>query len=41
MRVSRELAENEVNVQGELANKADNCTVSYKHRKSRTLIQIE
>ena len=25
-------AQNEVNVQGELANKTDNRTVSYKHR---------
>ena len=41
MRVSRELAENELNVQRELASKADNHTVSYKHRTSKTLIQIE
>ena len=34
-------AQNEVNVQGELANKTDNRTVSYKHRTSRTLVQIK
>ena len=35
------IAKNEVNVQGELANKTDNCTVSYKHRKKRALVQIK
>ena len=34
-------AQNEVNVQGELANKTDNRTVSYKHRTRRTLVQIK
>ena len=29
------------NVQEELANKTDNCTVSYKHRKGRILLQIK
>ena len=29
------------NVQEELANKTDNCTVSYKHRKDRILLQIK
>ena len=32
------VAQNEVNVQAELANKTDNHTVSYKHRTGRTLI---
>ena len=35
------IAQNEVNVQGELANKTDNRTVSYKHRTGRTLVQIK
>ena len=35
------IAQNEVNVQGELANKTDNRTVSYKHRTVRTLVQIK
>ena len=35
------IAQNEVNVQGELANKTDNRTVSYKHRTRRTLVQIK
>ena len=35
------VAQNEVNVQGELANKTDDCTVSYKHRTGRTLVQIK
>ena len=30
------IAQNEVNMQGELANKTDNRTVSYKHRTGRT-----
>ena len=34
-------AQNEVNVQGELANKTDNRTVSYKHRTGRTLVRIK
>ena len=35
------VAQNEVNVQGELANKTGGCTVSYKHRTGRTLVQIK
>ena len=40
------IAQNEINVQeggggGELANKADNCTVSYKHRTKRILVKIK
>ena len=35
------IVQNEVNVQGELANKNDNCTVSYKHRTGRTLVQTK
>ena len=35
------IAQNEVNVQGELANKTDNRTVSYNHRTGRTLVQIK
>ena len=35
------IAQNEINVQGELANKTDNRTVSYKHRTERTLAQIK
>ena len=35
------IARSEVNVQGELANKTDNRTVSYKHRTGRTLVQIK
>ena len=33
------IVQNEVNVQAELANKTDNYTVSYKHR--RTLVHIK
>ena len=29
------IAQNEINVQGELANKTDNRTVLYKHRTGR------
>ena len=32
---------NKENVQGELAIKTDNRTVSYKHRRGRTLVQIK
>ena len=32
---------NVVNVQGELVNKTDNRSVSYKHRTGRTLVQIK
>ena len=35
------IAENEVNLQGELANKTDNCTVTYKRGTGRTLLQIK
>ena len=35
------IAQNEVNVQAELANETDNSTVSYKHRTGRTLVQIK
>ena len=34
------IAQNEVNVQGELAIKTDNRTVSYKHLTGKTLVQI-
>ena len=34
-------AQNEVNLQGELANKTDNCTVTYKRGTGRTLLQIK
>ena len=33
--------QNEINEQGELANKSDNRTVSYKHRTGRILEQIK
>ena len=32
------IAQNEVNVQGESANKTDNRAVSYKYRTRRTLV---
>ena len=32
---------NEINVQGELANKSDNLTVSYKHCTKRILLQVK
>ena len=35
------IAQNEVNVQGELGNKTDNLTVSYKYRTGNTLVQIK
>ena len=35
------IAQNEINVQGELANKTDHRTVSYKHRTGRILVQIK
>ena len=34
-------AQNEVNMQWELANEPDNRTDSYKHRIGRTLVQIK
>ena len=34
------IAHNEVNVQGEFANKTDNHAVSYKHRTGRILVQV-
>ena len=33
-------AQNEVNMQGKLANKTDSCTVSYKHRRGRILVMV-
>ena len=35
------IAQNEINVQGKLADKTDNRTVSYKHRTGRILVQIK
>ena len=35
------IAQNEVNVQGELENKTDNRSVLYKHLAGRTLVQIK
>ena len=35
------IPQNEINVQGGLANKTDNRTVSYKHRTGRILVQIK
>ena len=35
------IAQNEVYVQGELANKTDDRTASYKHRTGRTLLQLK
>ena len=35
------IAQNEVNVQGELAKETDNRTVSYKHRTGRTFVKIK
>ena len=35
------IAQNEVNVKGELANKTDNRTVSYKHREGKILIRVQ
>ena len=35
------IAQDDVNVQGELASKIDNCTVLYMHRTGRTLVQIK
>ena len=35
------IAQNEVNVKRELANKSDDRTVSYKHHTGRTLVQIK
>ena len=34
-------AQNEINVQGELANKTDNRTASHKDRTERILVQIK
>ena len=34
-------AQNEVNVQGDLASKTGNRTGSYKHRTARTFLQIK
>ena len=35
------IAQNEINAKGELANKTDNRTISYKHRSGRILEQIK
>ena len=35
------IAQNKINVQGELANKTYNRTVSYKDRTGRILLQIK
>ena len=35
------ITQNEVNVRGELANKPDDRTVSYKQHSGRTLAQIK
>ena len=35
------IAQNKLNVQGELANKTDNRAVSHKHRTGRVLVQIQ
>ena len=35
------IVQNEINVQGELAKKTDNRTVSDKHRTGRILVQIK
>ena len=35
------IAQNEISVQGESANKIDNRTVSYKHHTGRILVQIK
>ena len=35
------IAQNEINVHGELASKTDNRTVSYKHCTGRILVQIK
>ena len=34
------ITQNEINVQGEFANKTDNRIVSYKHHTGRILVQI-
>ena len=35
------IVQNEINVEGELAKKTDNRTVSHKHRTGRILVQIK
>ena len=35
------VAQNEVNVQGELFSQTDNLTVSYKHRTGRILVRLK
>ena len=35
------IAQNKINVQGELTNKTDNRTVSCKHRTGRILVEIK
>ena len=34
------ITQNEINVQGELVDKTDNRTVSYKHSTGRILVQL-
>ena len=35
------IAQNKINVQGELANKTDNHTAQYKYRTGRILLKIK
>ena len=35
------IVKNEINVQGELANKTDNRTVSFKYRTEKILVKIK
>ena len=35
------IVHNEINLQGELVNKTDNRTISYKRRAGRLLVQIK
>ena len=35
------IVQNGINLQGELVNKTDNRTISYKHRAGRILVQIK
>ena len=41
IRIQKMIAYNEINVQGELANKSDNRTFSYKHCTKRILLQVK
>ena len=38
IRIRKMIVQNEINMQGELANKTYNRTVSYKHRTGRILV---